>query len=143
MVQRDVHPAVGVVAVPGLIALDEHGVRGECLRILAGTERLLGPAQFGLQGTQVREGQVDGVLDGGGRGQGDGLRKTADAAGGGHGRFAAVRALLACDDPEEGGLARAVVTDQSGLLARLQREGDLVENGAAGVALGDMGQGEL
>ncbi len=31
---------------------------------------LPGPVQLGLQGAQVREGQVDGVLDGGGRGQG-------------------------------------------------------------------------
>ncbi len=143
MVQGDVHPAVGVVAVPSLVACEERGVGGECRRVSAAPEPLLGPAQLGLQRAQVREGEVDGVLDGGGRGQGDGLRQVTDPAGGGDGHLTAVRALQTRGDPEESGLAGAVVTDQSGLLARLQREGDLVENGAAGVAPGDVVEGEL
>ena len=143
VVQRDVHAAVGVVAAPCLVAREQHGVRRECRRVLALAERLLGPAQFGLQGPQVREGQVDGVLDGGRRGQREGLRQVADSAGGGHRRLTAVGALPACEDPEEGGFAGAVVTDQSGLLTRFQGEGDLVQNGAARVALGDVAEGEL
>jgi hypothetical protein len=70
VVQRDVHPEVGVVSAPGLVASEEQAVRGERSGVLTVTERLLGPAQLGLQGTQVRKGQVDGVLDGGGRGRG-------------------------------------------------------------------------
>ncbi|CAM5605820.1 hypothetical protein STENM223S_03765 [Streptomyces tendae] len=143
VVQRDVHAVIGVVAAPGLVASEEHGVRRQRRRIVAVTERPLGPAQLRLQGPQVREGQVDRVLDGGGRGQRDGLREIADSAGGGHGHLAAVRALPPGEDPEQGGFARAVVTDQPGLLARLEREGDLVQNGAAGVALGDVTEGEL
>lgn len=143
MVQGLVDAVVGVVAVARLVALEEGGVRSECRRVRAVAERLLGPAQLGLQCAQIRESQVYGVLDGGGRGQGDGLRQIADAVGGEHGQLAAVRAFLTRDEPQERGLAGAVVADETGLLARLEGEGDLVEDGTAGVALGDVLQGEL
>ncbi len=117
VVQRDVHPMVGVVPLPGLVAGEEILVRGERRRVAAVRERLPGPVQPGLQGTQVREGQVDGVLDGGRRRQGDRLGQIPDTAGGDHGHLPAVGALLTGDQPQQRGLAGAVVADQPGLLA--------------------------
>lgn len=69
--QREVYAMVGGVAIACLVPLEEGCVRGECIRVRVVAEGLLGPAQPCLECAQVRERQVHGVLDGGGRGQGD------------------------------------------------------------------------
>ncbi len=67
-VQCRVHPGVGLVAAPGLVAFDQCGVVGQRpAQRRAGGRAQAGFClpQLGFQLPQVGEGEVDGVLDGG------------------------------------------------------------------------------
>jgi hypothetical protein len=70
----------------------------------------------------------------------DVLPEVADGRAPGHGHRALVGLLLAGDQAEHRGLARAVGTDQAHLLARVELEGCLDEQDLPAVALGDVGQ---
>jgi hypothetical protein len=63
------------------------------------------------------------------------LRQMAHARPASQRDVAAVRALLACDDPEQRGLARAVHADEPDVLRLVDRERDAVEDHAPAVAL--------
>lgn len=72
---------------------------------------------------------VDGVADGGGRGKVQGLGEVAEAAGGVDGHRAVVGGVQAGEEPEEGGLPGAVVTDDAEAFTGADGEGDPVEHG--------------
>ncbi len=140
--QRRLHPPVGPGAAPRLVRGEQPGVsvevagRGECG---------LGGPDGPLQLPYVREGVVDGVPDGGLRGEVQGLGEVPETAGGFDGHVAVVGGLQAGEEPQEGGLPGAVVPDDAEAFAGTDGEGDAVEHGAepgAGrvVALGDVGE---
>ncbi len=94
----------GIAAAARVVAGQEVSVRGEFLG--AGpVEQGFRGADPALQGAQVREGEVDGLADAGGRREVEGLREVPEAAGGCDGDLSMVGALPAGEQPEQGGLA--------------------------------------
>jgi len=83
------------------------------------------------------------VLDGLVGGQVEALAEVADPAVGGDGDLAVVRGLGSKDQSQQGRLARAVLPDDPGALARPDGEGDVVKKRSFAVRLGNPAKGEL
>ncbi len=115
-VQGGVHPGVRLVAATLLVRRQQLAVRVEFVRCRGGQRGFRG-AHPGFQVTQFGEGRVDGVLDGAARVECGRLAEVAGAAGEGHGDLARVRRLGPGQQPEQRGLAGAVLSDDAGLLA--------------------------
>lgn len=103
----------------------------------------LGGADPALEVAQVGEREVDRLADAGGRREVEGLREVAEAAGSGDGDLAVVGPLPSGEEPEQGGLAGAVVADDADPLAGPDRAADAVQDDVGVVALGDLGQDDL
>lgn len=145
-VQRRVHAGVGLVAAPFLVPCGEFAVREEFLGCRA-AERLLGGLHLPFHGTEFGERRVDGgphgVLGPEAEGLGERLREMRDAAGEADGHLPAVGLLGPGQEPEQRGLAGAVLTDDGGLLTGADGERELFEDGAVPIGLGGVFQGQL
>ncbi len=143
-VQGTLHAGVRVVPAAQFEGGEGVRVRGEGLGggVAVGHAGLQ-PAQLPLQGTQSGEGAVDHLLDGQVRGEVLLLREVADAAFGAQDDLAAVGALGPGQQPEQGGLARAVLSDDAEAFAGGDGAVDGVEDQAAPVGLGEVRRGEL
>ncbi|GGP98857.1 hypothetical protein GCM10010140_31050 [Streptosporangium pseudovulgare] len=73
----------------------------------------------------------------------EGLGEVADPAVGDDGDLTVVRGLDAGDQPQQRGLAGAVLPDDPGALAGSDGEGDVVKNRPVAVRLGNVAKGEL
>ncbi len=102
-----------------------------------------GGADPALERAQVGEREVDRVADAGGRREVEGLREVTESAGGGDGDLTVVGPFPAGEEPEQRGLAGAVVADDADPLAGPDRTADAVQDDVGVVALGDLGQDDL
>ncbi len=141
-VHGGVHAGVRLVSAALLVGGQQITVRGELLLRRVGEGRLCG-TQPPLHVPQFGQGEVDGVLHGAVRVEVEGLGQVAGPTGEPDGDLPGVRRLGGGEQPQQGGLAGAVLTDHGGLLARADGEGDLVEEGSGAVRLGDAPDGEL
>jgi hypothetical protein len=133
---------VGVPALAGFEVGEQVGVdlaRG----VVAVHDGLFGFAHRSFDVAQVGQREVDRVGDRVPFGQVELLRQVSDASRGGDGEFAVVGFLDRGEEPEQGGLAGAVVADDADLLPRSDGEGDAVEDEVVGVAPGDVYKREL
>jgi hypothetical protein len=141
-VHGGLHAAVRLVSAAFLIRDQQLAVRGEFLfRRLA--EALLRPPQPALHTAQFGQREVDGVLHGAARVEVEGLGEVAGAAGEADGDLPGVRHLGRGQQPQQGGLAGAVLADDGGLLAGADGETNLVEDGSGAIGLGHVLDGQL
>lgn len=137
-----VHPRVGPVAVALLVRGQQVAV-GREFGLGRFAEALLGRAQPLFQGAQRGERVIDRVLHGPAGFQYGGLGEVAGAAGEGGGDLAVVGRLGPGEEPQQCGLAGAVLADDGRPLTGADGEGDLVEDRAGAVGLGDVLDGQL
>jgi hypothetical protein len=141
-VQRGVHAGVRLVPAALLVGGQQVAVRVELLGCRVG-ETGLGLPDPPLQGAQVGEGGVDGVLHGAGRREREGLGEVADATGETDRDVTGVGPVDAGEESQQGRLPGSVLADDSDPLAGADGEGDLVEDGPYAVRLGDVLDGQL
>jgi hypothetical protein len=141
-VQGAFHPRVGVIAAAQLEDRHQVPVLGRG-RLLAPGHRRLQAAHPLLDGAQTAQRPVDDLLDGRVRRRPPVLGEIADATGGLDDDAALVRLFAPGEQPQQGGLAGAVLSDDPGALARGQGAGHLVKDEPAVVGLADTERGDL
>ncbi|GAB2444763.1 hypothetical protein GCM10027187_06480 [Streptosporangium sandarakinum] len=134
-----VDAGVGLVTAARLVGVEQVAVLGQPVPGEVGGQLAHPP----LHVAQVGERGVDGVLDGVVVRQVEGLGEVTDPAAGDDGDLTVVRGLDAGDQPQQRGLAGAVLPDDPGVLAGPDGEGDVVKNRPVAVRLGNVVKGEL
>ena len=120
-------PGLGLIAAPGLEGHLEPVVPGQ--QVLVSPGELVGQLlHLLLHGLQVVEGRPKDLLHGKARGKDRDLGDEAHALAGGDDHITAVGMLLAGEDSEESGLARAVPAQDAHPLAGVHLEGEAVED---------------
>ncbi len=141
-VQGGGDPTFGVPAAARLVAGQQPVVRGQ----LVGAGQVqpgLGGSDPALQVAEFGERAVDRVSDARGGGQVEGLREVRGAAGHADGDLPVVGTFEAGHQPQQGGLAGAVVTDDADPFAGPDRTVDAVQHDVGVEALADLGQDDL